>query len=279
MMIRAELMKIATVRATKITAAVGIVGLLITQLLSVTTLTYIASGAIKLPEAELQDQLQVVQPDSFEFQYAALNLLGGGVFGGSTGSLGFATVAILVLGLLVATVDFRYGGIVQTALAEPRRGRLIGAKVTAAAIAAAAFGIALALVSLIVLVATVIAQPDINLLVSAGDIATAIGRGVLVVVLLTLLGLAIGMLVRSQTTGLIVVISLMVFEPIVQTIATFASGGSPLWAQFLPQSLAHSVLANDNQGALPWWIALAALAALVAIALTAATAVFRRRDL
>ena len=47
--------------------------------------------------------------------------------------------------MLAGTTDYRYGGIVTTALAQPRRTRLVMAKVSATALVAATGGAAMSL--------------------------------------------------------------------------------------------------------------------------------------
>lgn len=278
-MIRAELIKLATVRATLITLIVGVVGLLVTQVFSVPLLAAVAGGTITLPEPELQNQLAAFQPGTVDFQYAALNVLGGGSIGGSTGSIGVATVAILILGLSVATTDYRHGGIVAAALAQPRRGRLLAGKAVAAGIFGLATGALFAAISLVVLLATLLTNPGLEWAVAPVDAAATLVLGAVVVTLLTLVGLAVGVLARSQVTGLVVVISAMLLEPIVHGIASLVSGGTPLWTQFLPQALAHAALAPQGTSVLPWWLALGSLAAFAGVALVGASVALRRRDL
>ena len=274
-MFAAELLKLRTVAAPAVTIAIGAVGLLLTQVLLVTVIPAIANGTIDTNGEVGAAELGPVDPGALPFQLAALDVLGGG---SGTGSVSVATIAVLILGLLVATTDYRHGGIVATALAQPRRGRILAAKASATAVTAAAFGVLLAIIAAGVLVVTVVVLPGAELVLDPLTALAVLGRGVLVVVLLALLGLGIGVLVRSQLAGVLVVVALLLLEPIVQAVAGLISGGVPLWAQLLPVSLGRTAIAAP-EGGLVWGVALAALGGVVAVVLVAASAVLRRRDL
>ena len=274
-MIRAELLKLRTVTGTWVAVGIGAVGLLLTQLLAVTLIPALASGAVRGVPA--QNELGAVDPGSLEFQAAALNPLGSVV--GSTGSIGVATIVVMVVGLLVATTDYRFGGLVTTALAQPRHLRILGGKVVATAIAAAALALVFAVICVATLLVTTVALPAIEFVVPLGEVLGIVARSVVVIVLLALLGLAIGMLVRSQLAGVLVVIALLILEPIMQSVVQLVTGAVPAWAQLLPLSLGQAAIANSADSAFPAVVALPALALIVSVATLAAGAVLRRRDL
>ncbi|WP_411699285.1 hypothetical protein [Conyzicola sp.] len=275
-MVHAELLKLRTVASTWVALAVAAGGLLVTQVLNVTLLPALASGAVLGDEPALRDELGAIDTGSAAFQYAALNVFG---TGGASGSIGIATIAVLALGVLAGTTDYRHGGIVGTALARPRRAGILAGKVAATAIAAAVLGVALAAIALVVLLASAVTG-DGALALSPLDMASALGRGVVVVVLLALLGLAIGVLVRSQLAAFITVAALLLAEPILQGFVQLVTGGLPVWAQLLPVSLARAGLSDPavDSGLAPA-VALGVLAALTAAVLGAATVALRRRDL
>ncbi|WP_344296841.1 hypothetical protein [Agromyces neolithicus] len=265
-----------TVGATKVAAAVGVLGLLTTQLVFVWLLPALSSGAIVIDgEPGIAAELGgVFDRASFEFQYSALSLLGGGA---SAGSLGFSVIAVLAIGVLAATTDYRFGGIVGAALASPRRGRILGGKISATVVVTAATAVAYAIVSVGVLLASTIAS-GVDLALGWGDVLSEMSRGIAVLILLGLLGLAIGVLVRSQLAGFLILIGLVVIEPIMHAVLQIV-GGAPIWAQFLPLALAQASLADPGSGAvLSPVIALVAFVAIVGAALTAAWVALRRRD-
>ena len=274
-MFRAELLKLRTVTSTWVALAVGVIGLLVTQVLLVTLLPAMANGTILGDEPGLREELGAIDTGSQTFQYSALNLLG---TGGSSGSIGIATIAVVALGILVGTTDYRHGGIVGTALARPRRTPILVGKVAATSATAAALAVVLAAISLLVLLLLVWTTPA-SLAVPIVDILSSVGRGILTVVLLALLGLGIGMLVRSQLAAFLTVGALLVGEPMLQGLAQLFTGSLPTWALFLPVSLAYVGMADAPSAVLSPAIALGALAAITAVVLTAATVTLRRRDL
>jgi ABC-2 type transport system permease protein len=275
-MITAELLKLRSVASTWVALAVAAVGLLLTQVLTVTLLPALASGAVLGDEPEIAGELEAVDTGSAAFQDGALDVLG---TNGATGSIGIVTIAVLALGVLAGTTDFRHGGIVGTALARPRRTAILVGKGVATAMTAALLGVVLAAVALTVLLVSVWSGAG-GLELQPSEIASALGRGLLVVVLLSLVGLSIGLIVRGQLGAFIAVAVLLVGEPIVQGLAQLATGAQPVWAQLLPGALARAALADPSVSAsLPPLVALGLLAVLTVAALAVAGTVLRRRDL
>jgi len=275
-MITAELLKLRTVASTWVALAVAAAGLLLTQVLTVTLLPALASGAVLGDEPEIAGELDAVDTGSAAFHYGALDLLG---TNGATGSIGIVTIAVLALGVLAGTTDFRHGGIVGTALARPRRAAILAGKAAATAMTAAALGVVLAAIALGVLLWSVSSGAG-PLELQPTQIASALGRGLAVVVLLSLIGLSIGLLVRNQLGAFIAIAVLLVGEPLVQGIAQLVAGALPAWTQVLPGALARAALADPSvPGGLTPLVALGLLAGLTAAALAVSGVVLRRRDL
>ncbi|AWB85402.1 hypothetical protein [Mycetocola zhujimingii] len=274
-MIRAELLKVTTTRATKAAIGVGIAGLIATQVTLVTVLPALASGAIGPGREALGDDLPAFELTSAAAQLAAVSPLGSST---GAGSIGIAVLAVLMLGVLAGTTDYRFGGIVPTALAEPRRGRILAAKVGAMAIVGAVVGVAYAVVSVAtLLISLTLAQTD--LAVSIPDLLGVLGRGALVVPLLGLLGLAIGILARNQLGGVLITLGVLLFELIAQATIQLVTGSLPVWAQLMPLSLGQAAVSPGVAGSIPPLIAVAALAALIAVVTAAAGAAMRSRDI
>lgn len=273
-MVRAELLALVTTTATKVAVATALLGLLLTQLVFVTLLPALARGDVGPGPEVLGDDLAGVDLASPALQLDALSPLGASMGGGS---LGVAVLALTLLGVLAATGDARYGGLVAAALAVPRRGRLTAAKAAAVALAALPVGAALVAVSAVTLLVT------LALTGTPVEVAplTALGvaaRGTVAAVCLVLLGLAVGTLARNQVAGVLVMLAVLVGEPVVASVAQLVTGAAPAWTQALPLALTH---AATGAGPAPWspGVALAVLLALTGAALVAAAAVLRRRDL
>ncbi|GAB3799449.1 hypothetical protein GCM10028798_12750 [Humibacter antri] len=273
-MLRAEMIKLTTIGSTKVAFAVALGGLLLTQLIFVTLLPAIAHGTISLGDGgQAARELSAMSLQSASFQYSSLNVLGGN----GSGSIGVAIIGIVALGLLVATTDYRFGGMVMTIAARPRRIPVLLAKTAATAIAAALLSVGMVVVDFAILAGSLGISRS-PWLVSPLDALSTSLRGTTVVVLLALLGLAIGMLVRSQLAAFLIAIAALVIEPVAS--ATLGILGTPaLVAQLLPLGLAQTALAPlGAAGPLDPIAALCLLAGLAAVLLTFAGLALHRRD-
>lgn len=296
-MYRAELLKLRTTRTPWIIAAVALAGMVLTQVLYLVlprTLSALASfeGAgltvgVQSPDvtADLVPELTALTDlGSADAQRGMLDLLGNGA--GGAGSSGLTALCMLLLGVLAVTTDFRTGGIVPTALVVPSRLRVLAGKAAATAVAALVTGAALALLTAVGLVLAVGTTPGATLALGGGEALAVWGRGLVVLVLLTWLGLAVGTLVRGQVAAIVVVASLALVEPLVQAAALILSGGTSTVTSWLPltlgsvastgQGAADLLGGTTAMGALP---ALAGLVAWAVVLLATAAVVFRRRDL
>jgi ABC-2 type transport system permease protein len=272
-MYRAELIGIRSVLATRVAAIIAIVGLVVTQLAVVTLLPALARGDIGPGAEELGGDLPSFDLGSSADQLGALSPLGST---SGTGSLGAVVIAVVLLGVLAGTSDFRFGGIVGAALASPRRGRILAAKAGAVATVGAVLGIVLVVVSTLTLIVGLAAR-GLPLAIDPVGAIGVVGRGVLVVLLLALLGLAIGVVARNQLAGVLVALAVLVLEPIVQGTAALVSGTAPVWTQFLPVALAQAAIGAGPAPVSPA-VASIGLVVLTVIALGAAAVDLRRRD-
>jgi ABC-2 type transport system permease protein len=274
-MIRAELLKLSTAIAAKVAVIVGVFGLIATQVTLVTVLPALASGAIGRGAEELGGDLPAFDLANGPAQLAAVSPLGSPT---GTGSIGLAVLAVLVLGVLAGTTDYRFGGIVPTALAQPKWGVILAAKVGAMAITGLLVGIIYAAVSAATLTVS-LPVAGVELAVSPGDLVGVLARGAVVVMLLALLGLAIGVLARSQLVGVLAMLGVVLLEIIVGAVAQLVTGGVPVWARIMPLSLGQAAVSPGLAVDLPPLVALAALAALVAVVLAGAGVAMRSRDI
>ncbi|MBP1326609.1 hypothetical protein JOF28_001841 [Leucobacter exalbidus] len=271
-MFRAELLKLSTIRSTQIAAFIGIVGIALTQGLMFWFVPALTLGLIDVP-ADIG--LPAFDTGSHAFQIAALNLVSGG---SGSGSLSLALIAIVSIGVLAATTDYRFGGMATAALAQPRRVNILAGKVAATALIVAIIGVVYALVSVGVLwLATQTAQEA--LVISGGDILSAAARSIAALALLSLAALAVGLLVRSTLAAFLVVIGVVTIEPIIQGIGMM-TGSAAGWMQWLPLALAQTAAGDFAAAPGPNPLtALGMLAAGTLVLLVIAGAVLRRRDL
>lgn len=274
-MFRAELIGLVTTTATKVTAAVAVVGLIVTQLAFVTLMPALAEGDIGPGLDALGSDFPVLDLASRAVQLDALNPLGASM---GSGSIGVALLAITLLGVLAGTSDDRYGGIVGAVLASPKRFRIVVAKAGAVALVGAALGVVLALVSLVTLVIT-LAATGTPFVLGLPDLAARFGLGVLAVTALSVIGLAVGLIVRTQLAGVLTMIGILILEPIVVSSIQLITGGIvPVWTQFLPVALAQGVIHGGTDGLGPSVVIFALVALTVALT-AAASAALSRRDI
>ncbi|GAA2018584.1 hypothetical protein WDZ16_09410 [Pseudokineococcus marinus] len=273
-MIRAELLALTTTTATRVAAAVSVVGLLLTQLAVVLLLPALARGDVGPGPELLGDDLPAADLASALVQRGALDPLGATT---GSGSLGLPVLALALLGVLAGTGDHRHGGIVGAVLAAPRRWDVVGAKAVALTVLGLALGAVLAALSAGTLLVA-LAVADVPLAVAPVEVAALLTRGVLAVCCVLLLGLAVGTLVRGQLAGVLVMLAVLLGEPLVAGTAQLLTGSAPAWAQVMPVALTHAAVGAGPSAWAPTTAA-AALVALAALALAAAAGVLRRRDL
>jgi ABC-2 type transport system permease protein len=185
----------------------------------------------------------------------------GGVDKGTTtatltmvGAAGLGSMVLLLLGATAVTGEFRHVTITATLLTTPHRRSVVTAKLIAYAIGGAVLSTGLLIGALAVAAATGLAGPLRTTVLHAAVATVAAG------VLLALLGVAIGLLVRSQTVALVApVLWLVVVEPLTR------SFGLTVLTPWLPGSLLGALGPGAPAGSLSPLLAAAVLALYVAV--------------
>ncbi len=202
---------------------------------------------------------------------------------------GWAMLLAALLGVMISAGEFRHKTATLTYLASPHRGRVLAAKVVAAACAGVIFGLAGALVA-----------TGIGIAFAAGDgqplalsTAALIGHGAgatLGAALLAALGVALGSIIRSQLAGIVnLLIWALVLEPTIGGLftalrpylpytAATTLAGAPLGVGpgGLRVAVHHS---NAVAGPLPFVAATGFLIAVIALLSTAAARTTVQRDI
>jgi ABC-2 type transport system permease protein len=180
---------------------------------------------------------------------------------------GVLSVPLLIFGIVGATGEYRHRTIAPAVLIAPGRGRLTVARLIAYMLTALVVGAAM------VVVAFALGLP----LTSGGeklagsDIATLIGGGLIVAVLSTALGVAVGMLVRNQVAGVVgALIWLFILSPVLGLIDEDLPNYTTLPAA--------GVAGGSDPSDLAWGSAVLVLIAWPAVFFAAALLVDRRRD-
>jgi ABC-type transport system involved in multi-copper enzyme maturation permease subunit len=117
-------------------------------------------------------------------------------------AVGIAALIGIILGITMVTSEFRHGTITPTTLVEPHRGRVLAAKALGAGLVGLSFALlALAVIAGVVAVWLTVVDADPQLLES--EVLRRAAQGVLLTVLWTLMGIAIGSVVHSQVAALV----------------------------------------------------------------------------
>jgi ABC-2 type transport system permease protein len=189
---------------------------------------------------------------------------------GDAGVLIIATVFVLVLAIRSFTDEARYGSIVPTFLATPERRRVLLAKSAVAASASVVFAVSALVVATIVM-SSYLAASAIPLAFSAATFAVLLARGVAIVGLWALIGVAIGAVVRHQVAAIVGTLAwLFVVENIVGSLI-------PTVARWLPAGAAGAAAGIPTPG-MTAPMGFLALGGWAAVAMAAAAAAVARRD-
>lgn len=240
-------------------------------------------------------KLRTIRTTSFLLLGAAL--LSGGVAAGLVGSgsvdrgdedpalaLGqgaaFGTIFVAVLGILIVTNEYRHGTVMTTFLTEPRRVRVLLAKLGAAAIVGVVFALTALTTAAAVALPWLAARGESLQL--DGQALEAVGRSLLVTSLTAVFGAALGAIVQSQVGA---IVGYFIWILVVESIITALSGllltdfGEPdPVSKFLPGSSLGGIIGGEgNEFVLRGGsAALLALGYAIGLSLLGALAITRR---
>ena len=184
----------------------------------------------------------------------------------------------LILGTLAVTSEVRYQTLTPTFLAQPRRGRVLGAKLVVLALAGALFGVVGLIVS-VGLGAPILAATGTDAALGDSDTWALIGRIVIAMALWAVIGVGVGSLVQNQVAAIVVVLA---FTQFVEPILRF---GTSIWdwtasvGRFLPGAASDALVGSSiftsfsaagggSAEPLQWWqggLVLLAVAAVVSV--------------
>jgi ABC-2 type transport system permease protein len=137
-----------------------------------------------------------------------------------------ATVLALILGIIGMTQEYRHRTATPTFLAEPRRWRVVVAKLIAYAIAAVPFAVVAVAVNLLVVSIYAGARGAAPSL--TGHNAEVLFTSGLALVIYALIGVGIGALLRNQVGAIVgALVYLFVVEPVIRSIP--ATSGAYKW--------------------------------------------------
>ncbi len=159
-------------------------------------------------------------------------------------STGFGLLASMVFGTMVVTGEIRHKTITDTYLDQPRRARVLTAKVIVGGLAGAVFGLLSAAISSSAAIGFTAAKGH-HFVYSAATVTRYAAGAILGAALLAAVGAGLGALIRSQIVAVIVVFSwAFAIEQII------AALDRPL-APYLPVIAANTMAGADNNTTMP----------------------------
>jgi ABC-type transport system involved in multi-copper enzyme maturation permease subunit len=190
---------------------------------------------------------------------------------------GSATAFILVLGIIGMTSEYRHMTITSTFLAQPHRGRVVGAKALTFAIVGAVLGIASVVTSTVLLFLLLLGQEHADIPVSR--IVTVLLGVMLGMALYAIVGVAVGALIKNQIAATVLAL-LWVF--LAEPLLSFAL---PAWGKWMPGGALNAAMDVRFDGQLqqtdllPVWGGALLLLAYAAVLSAVALATTTRRDI
>ena len=242
-LVAAEILKLSTTRAARWVLAVG--GLLVALAMS----GAIASGGVPLASLGTDDGLRTVMEHG-----------------------GLPAILPLILGVLMTAGEYRHGTAVDTFLTEPRRARAVLAQLTAGALVGLASGV----------ICAVVAAVTAALWYAAKDVPLSLGsplavRSLVGIVawqaLYTVIGVAVGAVVRAQATAMVAVIAWIFI------VETAIAGLVVSLGRWLPATAARALGNAPDAGLLPQVGAAAVLLGWAVVLSAGAIGATARRDL
>jgi hypothetical protein len=181
-------------------------------------------------------------------------------------------ILLLLLGLVGAAGEYRHRTAAPSVLAaRADRGRLLGARTLAYALAGLVIGALMVGISLAVGLPLLASHPGPDL--GFGDVAPVAGGDLAAAVLFAIMGVATGALVRNQAAGVIALLLLnFVMNPLVSMADESAGNFTPFGAAAVLARMTHDTTLSAAGAGL-------VLAAWVLPLLALAVAAERRRDL
>jgi hypothetical protein len=196
---------------------------------------------------------------------------------GSLTAITIAQLAIGVLGVLVITAEYATGTIQPSVVAVPRRGRLLAAKATVLAAAAAVLGQLIGFTSFFAGQAVFAAAGVPHATLTDPHVLRAVVGGGLYLAALGLLGLGLGTLVRSTAGAIGVLVSLTLLVRLIAPALpeSWARWMDRYWPTTAGEKIVTVVPVPD---ALPPWPGFAVLCGFVALVCAAGYTALRTRD-
>ncbi|MFF3864879.1 ABC transporter permease [Micromonospora sp. NPDC001898] len=271
-LVRSELLKIRTTSTWWIFGLISLPLWALALLFNWLQTDALASGGFEDVPAEQADQIQAVQSvDSL-----AANIYTNGQF--------FGLLIMMLLGIIVVTSEFFHQTVTTTFLTVPHRTAVMVAKLVAGATIAMLFWLVTTALNL-VFGALVLNSVDVGAQFGSGAVWRAIGLNALAYLLWSVLGVGIGVLIRSQigatVTGILLYLGGSIGAVAVLSLLASRYGEWINKLQVVVPSLASSLMVSgvDIPGNPPRWVGAAVLIGYAVLAGLIGALTIRRRDI
>ena len=192
----------------------------------------------------------------------------------AAGGYVFATI----LGILLVTSEFRHGTITPTFLVEPRRERVVAAKLAAGILGGLVFGLVSAAALLAIALPWLSARGEA--LALDGSLAGALLRLLVALGLAGALGIGIGFLLRSQVGAIVATLGwFLVVESLLPLVGLLVSDdGAATINRYLPSTAFQGFVEGGGDAFLSVWASLLLVLGYVGALAAGGLAVTLRRD-
>ncbi|MBQ1046656.1 MULTISPECIES: ABC transporter permease [unclassified Micromonospora] len=271
-LVRSELLKIRTTSTWWIFGLISLPLWVLALLFNWLQTDALASGDLGEVPADQADQVQAISSaDSI-----AANLYTNGQF--------FGLLIVLLLGIVVVTSEFFHQTVTTTFLTAPHRTAVMLAKLVAAGVLALLFWIVTTVLNLI-FAPMILKASDLGSQLGSGEVWTSVALNGLAYLLWSVLGVGLGVLIRSQIGATVTGILLYLGGTIGAAIAIgLLAGRFGDWInqlQLLVPSLASSLMVAGTEipGNPPRWAGAAVLIGYAVVTGAIGIATIRKRDI
>jgi ABC-2 type transport system permease protein len=187
---------------------------------------------------------------------------------------GYVGVVLAILAALLVTNEYRSGQIRTTLLAIPTRIPALASKATVIAAVSFVIGVVSSSIGFAVAPA-ILAGGGYSYPLEAADLVRLVGGSGLYLATVSIIGIAIGSLIRNVVASVLTTIVFLVIVPVIPEM--FSEYGTEI-TRFFPIQAGSLLLAPDGTDPMGPWGGYAVLLAWTVVLFTAAMIALRRRD-
>ncbi|MDQ2728313.1 MAG: ABC transporter permease [Actinomycetota bacterium] len=191
--------------------------------------------------------------------------------------VGFAQLALVVLGILAVTSEYSTGMIRTSLAAVPRRGRLLAGKAIVFALVALVVGEITGFLAFFIGQVVLSGQSAPHAALGDPNVARAVIGSGLYLALVGLVAVGVGALIRNSAAAISILVAVIIVLPPLSNLLP-TSFGRPLREYWPTEAGSQIIAVQRGAHTLGSWAGLGVLAAFAAVVLAAATVTILRRD-